>query len=130
MHARGQKVRSVSSRSLSRTFAETLERISGGSLEATIDGAPFEVVDADHRDVTVQVDPLLESDRSMHSFFAEERVRLWEARGVPSALARAGWAVRLRDGPDDLVRLGRGVSTLTGHVHVSLAALRKLRRVL
>ncbi len=115
---------------MSRAFAESLERISGGSLEATIDGDPFVVVDADHRDVTVQVDRLLERDRSMHAFFAEERVQLWEVRGIPSALARAGWEVRLRDGPDDLVRLGRGVSTLTGHVHVSLAALRKLRRLL
>lgn len=119
----------MGSESVARAFAGLLARVVGGSAEADVDGAPFVVLDGDKRDLTVQVAPLLDEARQERSALHEGHLRLWEARGVPSALARSGWHVSFRDGSHEMIRLGRDVSALTGHVHVSPTALWKLRRL-
>ena len=107
-----------------------LSGVVSGSLEATVDGAPFVVLDGDHRSLTVELGVLAGGPRKPREILREHHIRLWELRGIPSALARSGWQVSLRDGPRELVRLGRDASALTGHIHVSPAAFGKLRRLL
>lgn len=118
----------MSAASVANAFVELLDRVSGGTVQADLDGVPFVVLDGERRDLTVQIAPLLNAPRQEGSALREGHLRLWEARGVPSALARSGWHVSFRDGPHEMLRLGRDVSALTGHVHVSPAALWKLRR--
>lgn len=107
-----------------------LNRFSAGTLQATVDGEPVAQLDADKRDLTVQIDLLLEESKEGHALLQESHLRLWEVRGIPSALARSGWHVSLRAGPTELIGLGRNASALTGHVHVSPSGLWKLRRML
>ena len=114
--------------SVAGAFVAWLARISGGRAEADLDGASFVRVDGETRDLTVQLGPLLDERDEERSVFRPGHLRLWEVRGVPSALARAGWQVSFRDGSHEVIRLGRDVSALTGHVHVSPTALWKLRR--
>jgi hypothetical protein len=117
-------------RSPATDFVALLSRVAGGSLEASIDGAPVAVLDGEHRDLTIQLGRLAGSKGSARALLRESHLRLWELRGVPSALARTGWNVSFRDGPRELVRLGRSASALTGHVHVSPEALGRLRKLL
>ena len=120
---------SVNAPSTAQALVSLLGRIAGGRAEADVDGVPFAVLDGEKRNLTIQIAPLLEEPPTGRSVLHEGRLRLWEARGVPSALARAGWHVGFQDGPHEILRLGRDVSALTGHVHVSPAALWKLRRL-
>lgn len=105
-----------------------LARVAGGRLEASVDGASLAVLDGEARRLTVQLDTLRGPGPDAPSLLEEGHVRLWAMRGVPSALARAGWSVSLHDGPSELVRIGREASPLTGHVSVSPSSLWKLRR--
>jgi hypothetical protein len=118
----------------SREFADDLVRllthVAGGSAKVSVDGAPFVELDGIGRNVTVRMGPLFGGGVGLRDLMRESHVRIWEARGLPSALARSGWHVSFQDGPGELVGLGRDVSALTGHVHVSARALWKLGRVL
>ena len=118
----------MTSQSLGSVLVEILRRIGGGTAEADLDGAPLAILDGEGRNLTVQLAPFLEVAQREHAPRPGAELRLWEARGVPSALARSGWHVSLRYGPHEMIRLGRDVSALTGHVHVSPSALWKLRR--
>lgn len=120
----------MSRAAVTTAFVGLLGRIAGGQAEAVLDGAPLVRIDGAGRDLTVQIAPFLEVAPQERSGPGEGFLRLWEARGVPSALARSGWQVSVRDGPHEIIRLGRDVSALTGHVHVSPVALWRLRRFL
>jgi hypothetical protein len=111
-------------------LAGLLRQISGGKIEAQLDGTAIASIDGESRTVTVHLDPLLAGDRPSLPRLHEGHLKLWSARGVPSSLARSGWHVSLQSGEQELVGLGRGVSALTGHVRVSPSALWKLRRLL
>jgi hypothetical protein len=105
--------------------------LSGGSAQVQIDSVPFATVDAGSRNLDVQVGRLLNEPRRRHpAVLKEGPVALWKGRSIPSELARKGWRVTVHDGSDELMALGRGTSALTGHVHVSPAALWKLRKLL
>ncbi len=111
-------------------LAQLLRQLTAGKVEAALDGSPLAVVDAEAKTVTVHLDPLLQDEGRSVPRLHEGHLRLWSARGVPSSLARSGWRVSLQSEDHELVGLGRGVSALTGHLHVSPAALWKLRRLL
>lgn len=119
----------MTAESAARAFVSLLARVRSGRAEAELDRAPLVTLDGDAKDLVVQIGPLWETTHRGSSLLRETPVRLWEARGVPSALARSGWRVSFRDGPQEMIRLGRDVSALSGHVHVSPAALWKLRRL-
>lgn len=87
-------------------------------------------LDAGRQEVEVQIDPFLTVERKVRAVAPPQaQLHLWEARGLPSTLARSGWKVVFQDGPRELIRMGRGVSPLTGHVWVSPAGLWKMRRL-
>jgi hypothetical protein len=119
----------VSARTTAEDLVRILGRISGGTLRASMDGAPFLDLDAEHRTVTLEVDPWVDGAGGGRALVREGHVSLWQSRGIPGALARSGWTVSLRSGPHELVRLGHDASAWTGHVHVTAAALGKLRRL-
>lgn len=105
-----------------RDLVALLSCVAGGSLEARIDGAPFAVLNGRTRDLTLDLGRLAPDLPARRLGLGSRLVALWELRGLPSALARSGWQVSLRDGAHELVRMGRSASALTGHIHVSPAA--------
>ncbi len=117
-----------------RPAAELLTRmlvhISAGSAEAKIDGTLVATIDGEDRKVTIDLDPLLDAGSRTGALLPEGGLPLWRNRGLPSALARSGWQVSVVSESHELLRMGRGVSRLTGHVHASPRALWKLRRIL
>lgn len=117
-------------RGVAHDLVRLLDSVAGGSVEALIDGEPLARLDGNQRTVTVQIRSIPRKGDRSTSLLHESRIHFWEIRGIPSALARSGWQVSFRDGPQELLRLGRTASALTGHIHVNPAALWKLRRVL
>jgi hypothetical protein len=116
---------------ISGLLAGLLSAVSGGSAQVQIDSAPFATLDAESRDLAVQIGPFLNESRRKHSgVLHESPIGLWNGRSIPSELARRGWRVTVCDGPDELMALGRGTSALLGHVHVSSTGLWKLRKLL
>ena len=111
-------------------FLRLLDHVAGGSAEATLNGSPFATVDGDTRDLTVQIGLFTGPGRASPPLLRERHLRMWEIRGVPSALARSGWSVSFRDGPREILRIGRTASALTGHVHLNPAALGRLRKLI
>lgn len=106
-----------------------LARISAGSVEVTLGGTPLARLDGGERTLTVELDPILRTEFAPGRVRRAGRLSLWSARGIPAALARAGWRVSLRSESRELIGLGRGTSPLSGHMHVSPTALWKLRRL-
>jgi hypothetical protein len=105
--------------------------ISGGSAQVQIGSVPLATVDAGSKNLDVQIGSLLNEPRKRRSVVLKEGpVGLWKGRSIPSELARKGWRLTVHDGPDELMALGRGTSALTGHVHVTPAALWKLRKLI
>lgn len=114
---------------MSRLLVRALSGLSDGSVQVDIDSAPFASVDAQSRNLDLQIAPLLGGQRPARAVLREEGpVGLWRARSIPTDLARQGWRLTLYDGTHELLSLGRGTSALTGHVHVNPAELWKLRK--
>jgi len=120
----------MNARDATKDMVRLLTQMAGGKLEATIDGQPLARIDAEARTVSLDISGLEKEDIKARANFREGFVNLWQARGIGGELARAGWNVSVTSDEKELVRAGRDVSALTGHVHVSLAALRKARKLL
>ncbi len=112
-------------------LVDLLGHLADGSIAVDIDAVPFASIDARAHDVEVQLGPIVGARRATRSSVdrGEGAAELWRARRIPSELARNGWRVRLWDGGEELVALGRGTNPLTGHVHATPAALWKLRKL-
>jgi hypothetical protein len=110
--------------------ARILTRLTNGSLRLEVDGRLLAELDAGSRTVRVQAEPILGIERRLRALPSEDRPHLWEGRGLPGALARTGWRMTVEDGGEELVRVGHGVSALTGHLALSPRALWRLRRLL
>lgn len=120
----------MTERPLGEALMRLLDQVASGSAEAKIDGTLVAVLDAEGRNLTIDVDPFLTAGTHDDSPGPQAHLSLWKNRGIPSALARSGWQVSLQSESRELMRMGRGVSALTGHVHASPTALWKLRRFL
>lgn len=112
------------------TFVGWLGGVRGGSVRAEIDGSLLAELDAREKTVTVAIDTFGDDDPPSGLLPAGEHLGWWSALRFPTALAHAGWQVRVQEHGQELARLGRGVSALTGHVRAHPSALGKLRRLL
>jgi hypothetical protein len=116
-------LKAMSAATTADSMIHVLRLFQRGSLEARLDGEPFAALDANRRTMSIQLDPVARQGRKI---LAEGQFSVWKARGIPGALARAGWYVSLREGSDELVGMGYGASALTGHMHVHPTALGRL----
>lgn len=112
------------------TFVGWLGGVRDGSLRAELDGSLLAELDARQKTVTVAIDTFDDRDAPVGFLPPGETLGWWNALRIPSALSRAGWQIRVQEHGQELARLGRGVSALTGHVHAHPSALGRLRRLL
>lgn len=115
---------------LAEVVTRLLERVAAGSMTAEIDGRVVAVLDAQARNLAIDVNPLVTNGVRIAPLLPGGGLHPWRNRRFPSALARTGWHVSLSSGSRELLRAGRGVSALTGHVYVHPTAIRELRRIL
>ncbi|MGI0128653.1 MAG: hypothetical protein ACREEC_00615 [Thermoplasmata archaeon] len=115
---------------VSEFLVRCLGGFSAGSVEVDLDSKAFASVDAQARNVDLQIGPLLSHRREFRLANREEGLAgLFRMRGVPSELALRGWRVALYDGSQELLSLGRGTSAVSGHIHIVPSALWKLRKL-
>jgi hypothetical protein len=113
-----------------REACSLLERFRGGQASINWNRSSLVVLDADQRNVEVDIGPLVHARHGLVKALNQGHMGGLESIGVPGYLASLGWKVTLKDGGQPLLWLGRDVSALTGHVHVKLRALRELTRML
>lgn len=116
--------------SLEDDLSELLEMLKGGSVRIAAEGEILAAVDADQRNVRVDVQPFLQEWRKLLRAAPRDSKTARGATGVPRLLAEEGWQVALYDRDKEVARLGRGTSALTGHIHIDLAAVGLLREIL
>jgi hypothetical protein len=105
-----------------------LQRLQGGHVSVQWGDQPFAELDADRKNVEIDLGPVLAQRQTFAGVLHERRFQMWRTLRFPGALARLNWRVSLRAGDREIVGLGRGTSALTGHVHVELGGLRELAR--
>ncbi len=112
-----------------RELARVLDWCVAGSLRVDVQGRDVLRLDGERREVHLQIDPVLAMERrGRRKSRAAPWTPLWEVPGFASGLARSGWSVVLQDGAHEAIRIGHGVSALTGHISMSPAALWRVRR--
>lgn len=111
-------------RRMSSLLVEVLDDLWDGTAELLVGASPLATVDARHRNIDVQIGPLLGARQATRSAAMQVGPSgAWEALGIPGELARQGWRVTLLDGGKELFAIGRGTSPFLGHVRVHPAAL-------
>lgn len=110
---------------------DLIEQLSGGQLSIDWNGEPWIEIDADERNVEMDVLPVKDLTRElprllMSGGLGEMRQNL----RVPRQLSELGWRVTLKVGKRRVAELGRGANPRTGNVHVELGALPGLLRLL
>lgn len=110
---------------------DLIEQISGGQLSIDWDGVPWIEIDADQRDLEVDITPVKNLTKELPRLLLSGGVgEMRQGLSIPRRLSELGWRVTLKVGKRPLARLGRGASALTGNVRVELGALPALLRLL
>lgn len=103
---------------------DLLDVLSSGSIKVTANGAPLAQMDGKQRSIEVDISGVRMSGLTVTRLLGRHHGGMFslfvETEGMAHALARKGWKFELKDGPKEVVSMGRGVSGLTGPLHVSL----------
>jgi hypothetical protein len=109
---------------------DLIKQVDHGQLTIDWNGREWVHLDANERNLEVDVAPLTGKLRALPGWLHESRISVWRNLGFPRHLAQLGWRVTFKAGNRPLVWLGRGASELMGHVHLEPAALTELARLL
>lgn len=110
-------------------FLDSLESLSRGTITVSVSGYPVVSIDAGRKEVEVEVKGVREVGLSLRTFTRSGQGRgsaLRTSESMAKGLSSLGWKLTLYEGGDELVRMGRGVSRLTGHISVNPIRLRRL----
>ena len=107
-----------------------IEQISGGQLSIDWDGIPWIEMDADRRNLEVDLAPVKTLAKELPRLLLSGGFReMRHGLRIPRRLSELGWTVTLRVGKRPIAWLGRGASALTGNIRVELGALPALLRL-
>lgn len=107
-----------------------IEQISGGQLSIDWDGVPWVEMDADRRNLEVDLAPVKALAKELPRLLLSGGFReMRHGLRIPRRLSELGWTVTLRVGKRPVAWLGRGASALTGNIRVELGALPALLRL-
>lgn len=110
---------------------DLIEQLSGGKVSIRWDGVPWVEIDADHRNLEVDVTPVKDLTKDLPRLLLSGGLgEMRQGLAVPRRLSELGWRVTLKVGKRPLAQLGRGSSSLTGNVRVEPRGLPALLRLL
>jgi hypothetical protein len=111
---------------------ELLSMFESGILTVAVNGFPLIKVDAGSRSLDLEAQGMREFGMKL-SELAELESGVKGIRGIISAsestarrLSERGWSLALYDKGSNVLRMGRGVSRLTGHIQVNLLKFRRI----
>jgi hypothetical protein len=106
-----------------------------GVVTVTVNNFPFLKIDGVSKTLDVEIKGLEESGIKLNDFVQND------SKGTPldtikksgnfaGTLNTDGWTLRVFEGTDSLVKMGKGVSPITGHVWINPLKLNKLLRLI
>lgn len=117
------------------TLVGMLSDFVSGSLTVSVNNFPFVKIDAETKTLDVEVKGFKESGlrigNLMQAAGGDSKNNIFgtmkKSGSVAHRLHDEGWKVSVFEGKDSLVKIGNGVSSLTGYVWVNPLKLSKLR---
>ena len=119
----------MGSRSPRLTPVDALSLLTSGELVIRVSESPLLSVRSDERTLDIDVTGAKRAGLRLSRIIEAEGARMGvvrEAAALGRRLSDVGWTLTLRDGEERLVSLGRGASSLTGHVRLNPARLGRL----
>jgi hypothetical protein len=112
---------------------ELLSIFQSGVLSVQVNGFPFVKVDAETRSLDLEAQGIKESGIKLSGLMKLEGGEDKGIRGIISTggstarkLSERGWSLAIHDKGSTVLKMGHGVSRLTGHIQVNIFRLRKI----
>jgi hypothetical protein len=107
-----------------------------GSVTITVNNFPFAKIDIASKLLDVELRGILESGLKLGELFDSNALggnvvdAIKRSGDFAKNLNRNGWSIRVYEGESSILKLGRGLSPLTGYVWLNPLKLSKLLRVI
>ena len=118
-----------------KSDADTLKLLSmfeSGILTVEVNGFPLAKVDAESRSLDLEAQGIKECGIKLSKLIEFEtggkgiKTMISTSESTARRLSERGWSLALYDRGSTILKMGRGVSRLTGHIQVNLLKLRKI----
>ncbi len=118
-----------------KSDADTLKLLSmfeSGILTVEVNGFPLAKVDAESRSLDLEAQGIKECGIKLSKLIEFEtggkgiKTMISTSESTARRLSESGWSLALYDRGSTILKMGRGVSRLTGHIQVNLLKLRKI----
>lgn len=116
-------------------FASLSDFLSG-TLTISVNKFPFIKIDGETKTLDVEVKGLKESGLRLDELApaGDSKKGFFETMRMPGAIAKnlheQGWKLRVFEGDESLIAMGRGVSSITGFVWLNPLKLSKIRKLI
>jgi hypothetical protein len=112
---------------------ELLSIFQSGVLSVRVNGYPFVKVDAGSRRLDLEAQGIKESGLKLSELMKQEgpgekgiRGAISRSESTATKLYESEWSLAIYDKGNTILRMGQGVSRLTGHISVNILKLRSL----
>jgi hypothetical protein len=118
-----------------KSDADTLKLLSmfeSGILTVEVNGFPLAKVDAESRSLDLEAQGIKECGIKLSKLIEFEtggkgiKTMISTSESTARRLSERGWSLALYDRGSTILKMGRGVSRLTGHIQVNLLKLRRI----
>jgi hypothetical protein len=118
-----------------KSDADTLELLSmfeSGILTVEVNGFPLAKVDAESRSLDLEAQGIKECGIKLSKLIEFEtggkgiKTMISASESTARRLSERGWSLALYDRGSTILKMGRGVSRLTGHIQVNLLKFRRI----
>jgi hypothetical protein len=113
-------------------FASRLSGFLSGSLTIVVNNFPLAKIDGERRTFDIELKGFEESGLRLSDLVGSSKKgfldSIKQSGGLAHTLNKDGWNLRVFDGSDPVLFLGRGVTSLTGFVWLNPLKLSKLLR--
>ena len=115
--------------------ADTLMLLSifeSGILTVEVNGSPLVKVDAESRSLDLEAQGIKECGLKLSKLIEFEtgekgiKTMISASESTARRLSERGWSLALYDRGSTILKMGRGVSRLTGHIQVNLLKFRRI----
>jgi hypothetical protein len=117
-------------------FLRLLSSFVSGNLTVSVNNFPFVKIDGETKTLDVEIKGLEQSGLKMGSFIQSGTSKgnfldtIRQSSGMAHRLHNEGWSIRVFEGESSLLKVGRGVSPMTGFVWVNPLKIPRLMRLI
>jgi hypothetical protein len=106
-----------------------------GVVTVTVNNFPFLKIDGESKTLDVEIKGFEESGVRLNDILQKDSKgnaldSIRKSGNLAGSLNADGWMIRVFDGTDTLFKMGKGVSSITGHVWINPLKLPKLMKLI